>query len=144
MPDRPIREIIRQRRVIKATEQTTVTEAARLMKEHRVGAVLVVRKDHLVGIFTERDVVTRVVTENRDPLHTRLADVMTPNPRAMPPDKPFGHALIAMHEQGFRHMPVVDHGRVVGVVSMRDALPPELDGLQHDLEDREHIAEILG
>jgi CBS domain-containing protein len=143
MPDRPIRELIHKRRVIKATEQTTVAQAAGLMKEHRVGAVLVVRKDHLVGIITERDIVTRVVTENRDPLHTRLADVMTPDPHSMPSDKPFGHALIAMHEHGFRHMPVVDHGRVVGCVSMRDALPPELTDLTHDLEDREHIAEIL-
>ena len=144
MPDRPIRQIIRERRVIKATEHATVAEAARLMKEHRVGAVVVVRKDRLVGIVTERDIVTRVVTEGRDPLHTRLADVMTSDPRSMPPDKPFGHALILMHEHAFRHVPVVEHGLVVGVVSMRDALPPELDGLQHDLADREHIAEILG
>jgi CBS domain-containing protein len=144
MPNRPIREIIGKRRVIKASEQATVAEAARLMKEYRVGAVLVLRKEHLVGIITERDIVTRVVTENRDPLHTRLADVMTPDPRCMASSKPFGHALIEMHEHGFRHMPIVDHGRVVGVVSMRDALPPELDGLAHELEDREHIAEILG
>jgi len=142
--NRPIRQIIDRRRIIKATEHTTVAEAARLMKEARVGAILVVRKDHLVGIFTERDALTRVVAEDRDPAHTRLADVMTPNPRALSPDKPFGHALIMMHEQGFRHVPVVEHGRPVGVVSMRDALPPELDELQHDLADREHIAEILG
>jgi CBS domain-containing protein len=144
MPNRPVGEIMRKQRVVKATERTTVGEAARLMKAAGVGAILVLRKDHLVGIFTERDVLTRVVAEGRDPAHTPLADVMTPNPQSLSPDKPFGHALILMREHGYRHVPVVDHGRAVGVVSMRDALPPELDELEHDVADREHIAEILG
>jgi len=144
MPNRPIGEIMRKQRVVKATEHTTVGEAARLMKAAGVGAILVLRKDQLVGIFTERDVLTRVVAEGRDPAHTTLAEVMTPNPQSLSPDKPFGHALILMRERGYRHVPVVDHGRAVGVVSMRDALPPELDELEHDVADREHIAEILG
>ena len=144
MPNRPIREIVRKQRVVTASEHTTVSAAALLMKEAGVGAILVLRKEHLVGIFTERDALTRVVAEGRDPVHTRLAEVMTPNPDHLPPDKPFGHALIMMREHGYRHVPVVDHGRAVGVVSMRDALPPELDELEHDVADREHIAEILG
>ena len=144
MPNRPISEIMRKHRVVKADEHTTVAEAARLMREANVGAILVLRKERLVGIFTERDALTRIVAEGRDPMHTRLVDVMTPNPDHMSPDKPFGHALIMMHEHGYRHIPVVDHGQAVGVVSMRDALPPELDALEHDLADREHIAEILG
>ncbi len=144
MPNRPVGEIMRKQRVVKATEHTTVGEAARLMKEAGVGAILVLRKDHLVGIFTERDVLTRVVAEGRDPAHTPLAEVMTPNPQSLSPDKPFGHALILMREHGYRHVPVVEHGRAVGVVSMRDALPLELNELEHDVSDREHIAEILG
>lgn len=144
MPHRPIRDLIGRNKLVCASESTTVTEAARLMGEARVGAILVVRKDKLVGIFTERDALTRVLAAGRDPQHTKLAQVMTPHPDTMPPDRPFGHALIMMYERGYRHMPVVENGRPVGVVSMRDAQPPELDELQSDLENREHIAEILG
>ena len=144
MYHRPIREIIGKRRPITAEENMSVAEAARIMNEGRVGAILVTRKEKLIGIFTERDALTRVLAVGRDPLHTRLSQVMTARPDTMPPDKPFGHALIRMYEHGYRHMPIVDNGRPVGVVSMRDARPPELDELETDLKDREHIAEILG
>ena len=144
MYHRPIRQIIGNRRPITADETLSVAEAARLMNEGHVGAILVTRKEKLIGIFTERDALTRVLAVGRDPLHTRLSQVMTARPDTMPPDKPFGHALIRMYEHGYRHMPVVENGRPVGVVSMRDARPPELDELETDLKDREHIAEILG
>jgi CBS domain-containing protein len=144
MSTRPIREIIGRKRLIAAGENITVTDAARLMKEARVGAILVLRKDRLVGIFTERDALNRVLAVGRDPLHTKLSQVMTAKPDSMGPDKPFGHALIAMYEHGYRHMPIVENGKPVGVVSMRDARPPELYDLETDLKDREHIAEILG
>lgn len=144
MPDRPIRDIIRRNKLVSAAEGTTVAEAARMMNNARVGAILVLRKEKLVGIFTERDALTRVLAVGLDPAHTRLSQVMTAKPDSMSPDKPFGHALIAMHEHGYRHMPVVENGRPIGVVSIRDARPPELNELEHDLKDREHIAEILG
>ena len=144
MYHRPIRQIIGNRKLITAEEQMSVAEAARLMNEGHVGAILVTRKERLIGIFTERDALTRVLAVGRDPLHTRLSQVMTARPDTMAPDKPFGHALIRMYERGYRHMPVVENGKPVGVVSMRDARPPELDELETDLKDREHIAEILG
>jgi CBS domain-containing protein len=143
MPHRPIRQIIANGKLVTAGEHTTVAEAARLMNQEKVGAVLVVHHDHLTGIFTERDAITRVMAEGLDPAHTRLAKVMTRDPQTIPPERPFAHALITMHEHGFRHMPVVDRGRLLGMVSLRDALPPELDELRHDLLEREHIAEIL-
>src|SRR2546421_7436153 len=90
--NRRIRQLIGRRRVVKAAEGTSVSEAARLMKEAGVGAILVVRKDRLVGIFTERDAIVRVLAEGRDPAHTRLSQVMTASPLALSPDKPFGHA----------------------------------------------------
>lgn len=141
--NRPIRQIIHQRHVVKATEHTTVSDAARLMKEAEVGAILVVRKDRLVGIFTGRDALNRVVAEGRDPMHTVLSEVMTPRPQALAPDRPFGDALLMMREHGYRHVPVVEGGRPVGVVSMRDALPPELRELEADVRDREHLAEVM-
>jgi signal-transduction protein with cAMP-binding, CBS, and nucleotidyltransferase domain len=69
---------------------------------------------------------------------------MTANPRTIAPDRPFGHALHLMYEGGFRHVPVVDNGRPLGVVSSRDALGPDLQQFVRDLETRNHIGEILG
>lgn len=144
MNQRPIREIMRQHRLVTASETTTVAEAARLMTANSVEAAIVQRKGHLVGIFTEHDALTRVIAAGLDPAQTTLAQVMTHHPDFMAPDKPFSHALVMMYEQGYRHMPVVQQGRVVGMVSMRDARPPELFEMETEVRDREHIAEILG
>ena len=119
-------------------------EAARRMKERRVGALLVMREGRLAGIFTERDALFRVIAERRDPATTRLAEVMSANPRTIGPDRPFGHALHMMHEGGFRHVPVVEGGKPVGVVSARDALGPELEAFVSELDKRERIFEVLG
>jgi CBS domain-containing protein len=122
----------------------TVAQAARLMKEKRVGALLVMEEGRLAGIFTERDALFRVIAEGRDPGATQLADVMSANPRTITPDRPFGHALHMMHEGGFRHVPVVEGGRPIGVVSARDALGPELEAFVAELGKRERIFEVLG
>ncbi|HWM41604.1 MAG TPA: CBS domain-containing protein [Burkholderiales bacterium] len=141
---RAIRSIIEDQKPVTADAEITVAAAARLMKERRVGAILVLEEGKLAGIFTERDAVFRVVAEGRDPAGTRIAEVMTANPRTITPDRPFGHALHLMYEGGFRHVPVVDNGRPLGVVSSRDALGPELKQFVADLDTRTHIAEILG
>lgn len=144
MPQRPVRRIIENQRILTAPASTTVVEAARLMKNNGFGALLVVDEGRLVGIFTERDVLFRVVAEGRDPATTSLSEVMTRNPQTIHPDRPFGHALHLMHEGGFRHVPVTEHGQVVGMVSARDALGPELEEFASQLQIREHIGEILG
>ena len=69
---------------------------------------------------------------------------MTAHPQTIGPDKPFGHALLMMYESGFRHVPVVEHGKPIGMVSARDALGPELQEFESELERRQHIGEILG
>jgi CBS domain-containing protein len=142
--ERPVRSIIEDQKPVTASAEITVAAAARLMKERRIGALLVVHDGRLAGIFTERDALFRVVAEGRDPAKTRVADVMTANPRTITPDRPFGHALHLMYEGGFRHVPVVDNGRPVGVVSARDALGPDLEQFIADLDQRAHIGEILG
>jgi len=142
--ERPVRSIIEDQKPVTASAEITVAAAARLMKERRIGALLVVQDGRLAGIFTERDALFRVVAEGRDPAKTRVAEVMTPNPRTIAPDRPFGHALHLMYEGGFRHVPVVDDGRPIGVVSARDALGPDLEQFIADLDQRAHIGEILG
>jgi signal-transduction protein with cAMP-binding, CBS, and nucleotidyltransferase domain len=115
------------------------------MKKKSVGAVMVVKDNGcLTGVFTERDAVFRVLAEGRDPKTTRLSDVMTPEPQTIAPEKPFGHALLMMYESGFRHVPVVEDGKPVGMVSARDALGPELQAFESELQRRTRIGEILG
>ena len=144
MPDRPIRSIIEDQRPVTANSDITVLAAAQLMKRHRIGAILIVDQDRLAGIFTERDALFRVIAEGRDPKATRVAEVMTSNPRTIDPERPFGHALHLMYEGGFRHVPVVKDARPVGMVSARDALGPDLRQFISDLDTRNHIGEILG
>jgi len=143
MPYRSIRAIIEHQDLISVSGAMTVQEAARLMKEHHIGALMVVEEGKLAGIFTERDVVFRVVAEDRDPRMTRLADVMTRNPQTIHPDKPFPDALRIMYEGGFRHVPVVEDGRPVGVISARDALGPELEDFIYEVLQREQATNIL-
>jgi CBS domain-containing protein len=136
MSIRSVRSIIAWQTPITAAKTATVLDAALLMKQHSKGALLVVAGTRLIGIFTERDVVFRVVAEGRDPGNTRLADVMTPQPKTIHPNEPFVHALRIMHMGGFRHLPVVENEWPVGVVSARDALDDDLYQLRAHLEQR--------
>jgi CBS domain-containing protein len=143
MPQRSVRSIIENQNLLTASPETTVAEAAGLMKRSRVGAIMVVERGRLAGIFTERDALFRVVAEGRDPQATRLADVMTRDCQTIDADKPLGHALHMMYEGRFRHVPVVENGKPLGIVSARDALGPELLEFEAELVKREHIREIL-
>ena len=143
MPYRSIRTIIEPREIACAQSDLTVTEAARLMREKRVGAVAVVEQGKLIGVFTERDATYRVVADGRDPQTTRLAEVMTRDPRTIHPDRPFSDALHIMHEGGFRHVPVVEDGRPIGMISARDALGPELEDFVYALLRQEQAHDIL-
>ena len=96
-----------------------VAEAVRLMRERRVGCVLVCRDDRLVGVFTERDLMRRVLAAGL-PLSTPVADCMTPDPVVVGPKEPIGAAVRRMEEGGYRHLPVVDEvGRPLGVLSVK-------------------------
>jgi CBS domain-containing protein len=111
----------------------TVQEATCRMRDRRIGAILVTEGDRrLVGIFTGRDAVGRVLAEGRDAGKTTLAEVMTPNPKIMPPRSTAIEALRLMQDGGFRHLPVVDGGKVVGIVSHGD-----FTGLEQDRLDEE-------
>jgi CBS domain-containing protein len=127
MFDEPVRNVMRPREVLKAAPETPVSEAAKLMAAKKTRAIMVVERGRLVGIFTEHDMVFRVVARDLDPRATRLADVMTCAPYTIDPDELFGCALLLMHEKGFRHLPVVQHGKTIGIVSSRAAMDPALE-----------------
>ena len=131
-------------KLLTAPPETSVHKAVKLMARRKVGAVLVVDGHSLVGIFTERDAAFRVIAEDRDARATRLGDVMTPAPRTVSPRRSFGYALLMMHENGFRHLPVVEEGKIVGIVSARNALDPDLEEFVAESERRKHILREQG
>lgn len=134
-----IRSVMERKKLLTAAPETTVSQAARLMAKKNVGAIMVVEDERLVGIFTERDAVFRVIARGRDTLTTRLADVMTTAPHTVDPDKSFGYALLMMHENGFRHVPVIENGKPIGIVSSRHALDPEMEEFVSETQRRKHI-----
>ena len=143
MPHRSVRDVIAKQKPLTATGNTTIVTAARLMKKHSIGALMIVEDGHLAGIFTERDAVFRVLAASRDPKTTHVADVMTTKPKTIGPDKAVGHALLMMYDGGFRHVPVVERGKPLGMISARDALGPELQEFEGQLLQREHIGEVM-
>ncbi len=135
----PIREVLEARRLVTASPDTSVAEAALRMQRGKVGAILVVEADRLVGIFTERDALFRVVARGLDPAATPLREVMTANPETVSSDETFGYALLVMYERGFRHLPVVEGGWPIGVLSARHALDPDLEEFAAEAERRKAI-----
>jgi len=115
-----IPEVVHDQSLLHLPPTATVREAAREMRTRHVDAVLVVTAERLEGIFTERDVVNRIVAEGIDPDRTQLAEVMTRNPDTIGPNDTALEALRRMQDGGYRHLPVVDGGRLVGIVSRRD------------------------
>lgn len=134
-----IRSVMERKKLVTAPPETTVSKAAKLMASKNVGAVMVVENERLIGIFTERDALVRVIAKGRDTQTTLLADVMTPDPQTVDPDKSFGYALLMMHEQGFRHVPVIENGKPIGIVSSRNALDPDLEEFVSEAQRRKHI-----
>jgi CBS domain-containing protein len=141
MPIRSVRSVVANQTPLTAPKTTTVLEAAHLMKAQGKGALLVVEGSKLIGIFTERDALFRVIAAGRDPVATPVSEVMTPQPQTIHPDEPFLHAMRIMHRGGFRHLPVAEHGRPLGMVSARDALDDDLYELSVNLEQQEHMLE---
>ena len=141
MPIRSLRTIVAGQTPITIAKSATVLDAAKLMKQHNIGALLVVDGTRLAGIFTERDALFRVVAAARDPAATCIGDVMTQQPQSIHPDEPFVSALVIMYKGRFRHLPVVEFGRPLGMVSVRDALDDDLYELRTDLAQRENMLE---
>lgn len=130
--DETVAGIVGGREAIVQPPSATVRQAAAVMAEHRIGAVPVVEGRHLIGIFTERDMVIRVIAAGFDVDRTRLEDVMTRRPETVSLHCPLLEALQVMMDGGFRHLPVMLGGTVAGVVSLRD-IPIEVH-LRHATE----------
>jgi CBS domain-containing protein len=141
MRHRTVREIMSSVEVCQRPPEASVRDACCLMAEHRCGSVLVVEGERLVGIFTERDAVERVFAGGLDPQRTLLADVMTPQPDTIGPNQSVDEAIRRMDEFGYRHLPVIEADRVLGVLSVRDLSIEDLAAMHAELESRRVIAE---
>ncbi len=119
----PIRSLHCRGGHIAVEPATTIGDAARIMKTHGVGCVLVEERRALVGILTERDILTKLVGTGYDPARVRVDDVMTREVETLTPDDPIGFALQRMSVGGFRHVPLVNEdGHPVGILSVKDII----------------------
>lgn len=145
MPKRLVGNLVQGRALISTTKDVSVRAACRLMASKRIGALLVLENQGIVGIFTERDALNKVLAASLDPDTTSVASVMVADPQTIRADKPLAYALHMMAEGGFRHIPVVDdQGAPLGMVSARDALGQDLVDLERDMRRLEELENSIG
>jgi len=121
-----VRDIIDNRELFSAEEHQTVAEVVRSMAELQVGAILVLRAGQLRGVFSERDLLRRVVLANLNPQQTPVGEVMSTSLATIDEDAALEDAMAAMQAHNCRHLPVMRNDRVVGFLSMRDLMNEEL------------------
>ena len=135
MLNRTIAQVLRDDFVVTLPPTATVRQAAQLMSEKHVASVVICgTQAHVDGIFTERDLINRVVAPSRDPDALTLADVMSKHPVTITPDHTVRQALAEMKDNDLRHLPVMRGETLVGVVSMRDFIGDEIAELDHERE----------
>lgn len=145
MAERTVFQSMTHRQVTTVMPQATVRDAARVMTRAGHGSVLVIEPpDTLLGILTERDLMTRVLAKGLDPDTTPVRAVMTPNPICIPPETRVSDAIVLMLERGFRHLPLVSGKKLLGVFSSRDALPREIGAAFSQAEFNEQVNDALG
>ena len=146
MAERTVFQSMAKKHVVSVPPQATIREAACVMTRANCGSILVLEPpDVMMGILTERDLMTRVVAKGVDPEKTTVREVMTPKPICVPPETPVSEAVVLMIERGFRHLPVVtDKQRILGVFSVRDALPREINSALDMAEFNEQVNDALG
>lgn len=138
-----LREVVRDQRTCLTTRSATVAQAVRLMAEWNIGALPVLDGTRLVGIFTERDALVRVLAEGRNPHSTRVGAVMTAAPRCVNAAQSLNEAVGIMLELHCRHLPVVSEGKLVGMISLRKILPRLLDEKNAEMRDLREYLEYL-
>jgi CBS domain-containing protein len=129
-------DLIKDQDTYQAELGHTVLETVRVMVDRNIGAVPVLHNGRLVGIFSERDLMKRVVSEARDPRCTCMAEVMTDDPLTISTNEDLETCLTLMRRHGFRHLPVCHDGHLVGMISLRDIL-------LHDLSEKDDEVRMM-
>ena len=130
-------DVVENQTIRSISGSATVREAVEIMAEHHISALLVTKGDKLEGIFTERDISVKIIASGKDLDKTKISQVMTKNPVTISPDDLAMDALQKMCELGFRHLPIVDGERVVGMVSVRDLYVTVQEQLEDDMKFRD-------
>jgi CBS domain-containing protein len=131
----------KQNRLITISPYASVDEAVQLMNQHRLGSVLVEDDQVLLGIFTERDVLTRVAGAGLAPSETAVTDVMTRSLITVRRSTPISEVMKVMTVNRCRHLPVVEDGKLLGLVSIGDVMRLEIQGLEHEVQ---HLVTYIG
>jgi CBS domain-containing protein len=143
MPTRPVREIITRDRPLVGRAGDMVRTAVEEMAEHGCNSILVCDGEQLRGIFTERDLLVRVVAAGRDAARTKLAEVMTREPDTIESSQPVVEAVRRMDECGYHHLPVLEGNHLLGMITLRDVPLDVMVRLQPELEQRHLLAERM-
>ena len=146
MSERTVFQSLSRRYVLSLGPSATVHEAASVMTKANCGSVLIIdAAGVLLGIVTERDLMTRVLARAMDPAKTLVSEIMTRHPRCVLPDMKVADAVLIMIERGFRHLPIVTGaGKILGVFSARDALPREVNTAVSLAEFNDQVNDALG
>ena len=140
MPHRRLREIVGSQELLHVPPETTVMEAAKRMAERHVAAVLVVADGGLQGVFTERDLLRRVVVAGKDPSDVAVGDVMSRNPVTIAASEPGHEALRIMREEGIRHIVVHGVGAAgFAILSLRDFFSGEVAEAEQELDFQDRV-----
>lgn len=131
-----IHDLVKNQETYRAEAGQSVLEVAQAMVERNIGAVPVLRDGCLVGVFSERDLMRRVVVEGRDPAHTLVGEVMTENPLTVEPSADLETCIFLMRRHGFRHLPICQDQQLRGMVSMRDII-------LHDLSEKDDEVRMM-
>ena len=124
-------DLVKGNDVLTVAGDKSVSEAARIMSEHNIGAVPVLVDGEVAGVFSERDIMNRVVATGLDPRKTRVSEVMSTEVWAVGPGESLESCMVLMKMHGVRHLPIIERNRLIGVVSLRDILlheVTEMDG----------------
>ncbi|HUP96783.1 MAG TPA: CBS domain-containing protein [Usitatibacter sp.] len=126
------------RAIVKVTPELSVLEAIKVLASENIGAAVVMSGDRLAGIFSERDYTRKVVLKGRASDSTRVEEIMTANVVVVSPRTKTRECMALMTEKKIRHLPVVDEGRVVGMVSIRDIVSDIIADQDFTIEQLEH------
>ena len=129
-------ELIKGQDTYRADTEQTVCDVVKAMVDRNIGAVPVLHEGELVGIFSERDLMKRVVAEGRDPATTRVREVMTEDPLTVAPNEEIETCMMLMRRHGFRHIPLCDGKILRGMISLRDIM-------LHDLDEKDHEVRMM-
>ncbi len=136
MTERTVIESISQSHVLSVRTEASSYDAACAMTKARCGSVLIVdAAGAMLGILTERDLMTKLIAQRRNPETTPVVDIMTHNPHFVAPETSVSDAVLIMKRHNFRHLPIISsNSKILGVFSLRDAMPREVDAAEHMAE----------